>query len=335
MNSEPRTEENFSLAAETWYIRAALRGPREIHGTFSRTCAQVDERPIAPSANGCSTRGDDGPFELQPLRGVSSVRSRQPGDRPAPQRGGSHGDGEGARGRRCRERQHRMFTGETGAKCLDLPGREHGRAIHLLRALEATMGDERETNLRIDAALRQGATLVCVKVRRRCQPSCTRSLTPSSLATFRKQKSDEKDGRCSASSGRSTRTKSTTGAPGPSRTCPFLLLTAASAAVGRDDPRRQTEVRHGERAEHRAVFAGFSGSQGMSMGHSPEDTGPARRGPSVTVNPRGIVGGKEPDRQRRQFLNYAFYRLDPVFRRLALGRAARGGDAVRRLVGRW
>ena len=26
--------------------------------------------------------------------------------------------------------------------------------------------------------------------------------------------------------------------------------------------------------------------------------------------------GQEPDRQRRQFLNYSFYRLDPVFRRL-------------------
>ena len=54
----------------------------------------------------------------------------------------------------------------------------------------------------------------------------------------------------------------------------------------------------------------------MSMGHSPEDTGPARRGPSVDVDPHGIVTGKGPDRQRRQFLNYSFYRLDPVFRRL-------------------
>ena len=57
-----------------------------------------------------------------------------------------------------------IFTGEAGAKCLDLQGREHGRAIHLLRQLEATMGDERETNLRIDAALRKGAALVCVKI---------------------------------------------------------------------------------------------------------------------------------------------------------------------------
>ena len=55
----------------------------------------------------------------------------------------------------------------------------------------------------------------------------------------------------------------------------------------------------------------------MSMEHSPGDTGPPpRRGPSVDVDPTGIVTGKGPDRQRRQFLNYSFYRLDPVFRRL-------------------
>jgi chlorite dismutase len=43
---------------------------------------------------------------------------------------------------------------------------------------------------------------------------------------------------------------------------------------------------------------------------------PSRRGPIVDLDPTGIVTGKEPDRQRRQFLNYSFYRLDPVFRRL-------------------
>jgi chlorite dismutase len=55
----------------------------------------------------------------------------------------------------------------------------------------------------------------------------------------------------------------------------------------------------------------------MSMEHAPEGTGPPpRRGPSVELDPPGIVTGKSPDRQRRQFLNYSFYRLDPVFRRL-------------------
>jgi chlorite dismutase len=42
---------------------------------------------------------------------------------------------------------------------------------------------------------------------------------------------------------------------------------------------------------------------------------PARRGPMVDLDPSGQVTGKEPDRSRRQFLNYAFYKLDPAFRR--------------------
>jgi chlorite dismutase len=54
----------------------------------------------------------------------------------------------------------------------------------------------------------------------------------------------------------------------------------------------------------------------MSMERSPEDTGPPRRGPSVDLDPTGVVAGRGPDRQRRQFLNYSFYRLDPLFRRL-------------------
>jgi hypothetical protein len=86
-----------------------------------------------------------------------------------------------------------IFTGEAGAKCLDLPGREHGRAIHLLRALEASMGDERETNQRIDAALRQGAALVCVKIPATLPAVMHAIAHPTSLATFRKQKNDEKD----------------------------------------------------------------------------------------------------------------------------------------------
>ena len=55
----------------------------------------------------------------------------------------------------------------------------------------------------------------------------------------------------------------------------------------------------------------------MTMEHSPEPTGPPpRRGPSVDLDPNGMVTGKGPDRQRRQFLNYSFYQLDPAFRRL-------------------
>jgi hypothetical protein len=41
-----------------------------------------------------------------------------------------------------------------------------------------------------------------------------------------------------------------------------------------------------------------------------------RRGPSVDLDPTGMVTGRRSDRQRRQFLTYSFYRLDPVRRRL-------------------
>jgi hypothetical protein len=85
-----------------------------------------------------------------------------------------------------------VFTGEQGAKCLDLPGREHGRAVHLLRALEASMGDERETNHRIDQALRNGAALVCVKMPATLPAMMHAIAHPTSLGTFRQNKSDEK-----------------------------------------------------------------------------------------------------------------------------------------------
>src|SRR5215475_14141430 len=58
-----------------------------------------------------------------------------------------------------------IFVGEQGARRLDLFGREHGRVIRVLRKLEAAVGDESETNKRIDNALRQGGTLLSVKVR--------------------------------------------------------------------------------------------------------------------------------------------------------------------------
>ncbi len=60
-----------------------------------------------------------------------------------------------------------VFVGEEGARCLDLSGRGHGRAIRLLRTLEDAMTDLSETNQRIDTALRGGATLLCVKLHRR------------------------------------------------------------------------------------------------------------------------------------------------------------------------
>ena len=67
------------------------------------------------------------------------------------------------------------------------------------------------------------------------------------------------------------------------------------------------------------------------MEHSPGGTGPPpRRGPTVDLDPTGIVTGKSPDRQRRQFLNYSFYRLDPVFRRLPADERRAAGDRVHR-----
>ena len=132
-------------------------------------------------------------LNCRPLRGFSSVRARQPGDRPARQRGGRHGNGKALEADGVATGDIDIFTGEQGAKVLDLQGREHGRAIHLLRALEASMGDERETNQRIDAALRQGATLVCVKIPATLPAVMHAIAHPSSLATFRKQKTDEKD----------------------------------------------------------------------------------------------------------------------------------------------
>ena len=74
----------------------------------------------------------------------------------------------------------------------------------------------------------------------------------------------------------------------------------------------------------------------MTMEHSPGATGPPpRRGPSVDPDPTGIATGKAPDRERRQFLNYSFYRLDPVFRRLPAEERRAAGTAFIELVRKW
>jgi chlorite dismutase len=73
----------------------------------------------------------------------------------------------------------------------------------------------------------------------------------------------------------------------------------------------------------------------MSMEHSP-DAGPLpRRGPSVDLDPTGIVTSKAPDRQRRQFMSYSFYRLDPLFRRLPAHERRAAGTEFRELVHSW
>ena len=74
----------------------------------------------------------------------------------------------------------------------------------------------------------------------------------------------------------------------------------------------------------------------MSTESSSERTGPPpRRGPSVDLDPTGIVTGKSPDRQRRQFLNFSFYRLDPVFRRLAVDEQRVAANQFIDLVREW
>jgi chlorite dismutase len=62
---------------------------------------------------------------------------------------------------------------------------------------------------------------------------------------------------------------------------------------------------------------------------------PQRRGPSVDVDPTGIATGKAPDRQRRQYLNYSFYRLDPLFRRLPADERRDAGKEFGDLVRTW
>jgi chlorite dismutase len=72
------------------------------------------------------------------------------------------------------------------------------------------------------------------------------------------------------------------------------------------------------------------------MEQNPKGTDPPpRRGPSVDLDPTGIVNAKPPDRQRRQFLRYAFYRLDPAFRRLPAEDQRAAGKEFIELIGRW
>jgi chlorite dismutase len=72
------------------------------------------------------------------------------------------------------------------------------------------------------------------------------------------------------------------------------------------------------------------------MEQSPRDPDlPQRRGPSVDLDPSGIVTGKSPDRQRRQFLNYSFYRLDPLFRRLPVDEQRVAAEEFIELVRKW
>lgn len=60
------------------------------------------------------------------------------------------------------------------------------------------------------------------------------------------------------------------------------------------------------------------GAPGEASSPPGGEGGPPRGRPKriVDLDPSGQVTKREPDRVRRQFLNYAFFKLDPAFRRL-------------------
>ena len=75
-------------------------------------------------------------------------------------------------------------------------------------------------------------------------------------------------------------------------------------------------------------------SAAANPGASPQ-AGPPRRGPMVDLDPSGQVGGKEPDRAARQFVNYAFFKLDPAFRRLSTEDREQARGEFQEILGRW
>jgi chlorite dismutase len=72
-------------------------------------------------------------------------------------------------------------------------------------------------------------------------------------------------------------------------------------------------------------------SETAPLGERP--SGPPRR--MVDIDPSGQNSGREPDRSSRQYLNYAFYKLDPTFRRLPREERLAAADEFRQLIGRW
>ena len=62
---------------------------------------------------------------------------------------------------------------------------------------------------------------------------------------------------------------------------------------------------------------------------------PARRGPTVDMDPSGQVTGKDADRGPRQFLNYAFFKVDPALRRLDGGARKQATSDLCDIVEAW
>ncbi len=59
------------------------------------------------------------------------------------------------------------------------------------------------------------------------------------------------------------------------------------------------------------------------------------RGPSVDLDPSGQVTHKEPESAARQFLNYAFFKVDAAFRRQPAAERAAALADFSRLIGTW
>ncbi len=55
----------------------------------------------------------------------------------------------------------------------------------------------------------------------------------------------------------------------------------------------------------------------------------------VDLDPAGLISRKAPDQAKRQFLNYAFYKLDPAFRRLPKEEQAAAKAQFTQVVCRW
>jgi chlorite dismutase len=53
------------------------------------------------------------------------------------------------------------------------------------------------------------------------------------------------------------------------------------------------------------------------------------------LDPAGLVLDKAPDRARRQFMNYAFFKLDPAFRRLEPSEIEAAKDEFAAVVDKW
>ena len=60
-----------------------------------------------------------------------------------------------------------------------------------------------------------------------------------------------------------------------------------------------------------------------------------QRGPMVDMDPSGQVTLREPDHATRQFLNYAFFKLDPAFRRLSRDERGAAAQEAISLVREW